>query len=322
MASLPARALRGLSHAQLVARLSLILEHVNVVTWEVDVVAGIEEVVGGQHVVHEQVITSECCRDMSQAAGAGRRAFTRTCALTQATGPSGNGVSTRPSHRAPDFNFVCRPGEGRPACNAWDLVQDRGRVTERDRDGAATRVTFASSAVTKRELTTESAHIRALRATMTELQLGVVVHSMSGAILMRMCNPAAVASLGLSEEEMNRRKATDHSWQCFHADGSPWLPEDRPVMVTLRTRQPVHNARMVFRKPDGSFAWISADTYIVSVDGTGTAAVAMADLQLYREIFEDSPVGIIYLDAAGQITSVSGSVRVRVRAPCCAAAAS
>ncbi len=157
----------------------------------------------------------------------------------------------------------------------------------------------------------ESAALRTLRAAFENLQVGALVHEMDGTSIL--CNPAAAAALGVSAADFVGRKASMDRWRCFHPDGTFWLPEDRPLWVTQRTRHAVHTAEIVWQKADDSFAWMSADTAVVDLgDGhevivtvfiDNTARVAMVDL--FRAMYEDSPIGVIYMNSAGHITSVS-----------------
>ena len=70
-------------------------------------------------------------------------------------------------------------------------------------------------------------------------------------------NPAALAILGLSEEEMIGRYLFDPSWQCINEDGSPFNPNEFPAFKAMATRQPVMGAAMgVYNPLSQEYRWI------------------------------------------------------------------
>jgi PAS domain S-box-containing protein len=90
------------------------------------------------------------------------------------------------------------------------------------------------------------------------LSEGVVVQGADGAI--RSCNDSAERILGLTRDQMVGRTSIDPIWRAVHEDGSPFLGDAHPAMITLRTGQPCHEVIMGVHKSDGSLRWISINT--------------------------------------------------------------
>ena len=85
---------------------------------------------------------------------------------------------------------------------------------------------------------------RTLYETMAE---GVVYHGADGAITD--ANPAAQRLLGLSLEALRGRDSLDPRWQAIREDGLPFLGEEHPAMVALRTGQAQGGAVMGILNP-------------------------------------------------------------------------
>jgi len=83
---------------------------------------------------------------------------------------------------------------------------------------------------------------------------GIVLHQANGEILL--ANSAAEQILGITVDQMRGRTSLDPSWHTIHEDGSPFPGETHPVMVTLRTGEPVCDTVMGVHKPDGTLSWI------------------------------------------------------------------
>ncbi len=96
---------------------------------------------------------------------------------------------------------------------------------------------------------------RILFETMT---LGVVYQTADGQIIS--ANPAAERILGLTLDQMQGRTSVDPRWQAIHEDGSDFPGETHPSLVSLKTRQPVHDVVMgIFHPGEEKHRWISID---------------------------------------------------------------
>jgi diguanylate cyclase (GGDEF)-like protein/PAS domain S-box-containing protein len=100
---------------------------------------------------------------------------------------------------------------------------------------------------------------------------GVACHSSDGRITA--INPAAVRILGRTPEELLGLSSSSPVWSTIHEDGSPFLPQDYPAAVTIRTGKPVHDVVMGVRRPDGELVWISINSQPVPATGS-TAEIA------------------------------------------------
>lgn len=96
------------------------------------------------------------------------------------------------------------------------------------------------------------------RSVVSAMQEGIVLHQANGSIYE--CNSGAERILGLTAAQIIGRCGFHPQWRTIHADGSPFLPERYPAIVTLRTGKPCSNVVMGVAKPDGNFAWISINT--------------------------------------------------------------
>jgi len=86
-------------------------------------------------------------------------------------------------------------------------------------------------------------------------------------------NRAALELLGLTSDEITGRNASDPRWAAVHEDGSPYLDEDNPAVVTLRTGERCVDVVMGIENPDRARRWISINTHPVLSDGAVTGVV-------------------------------------------------
>jgi diguanylate cyclase (GGDEF)-like protein/PAS domain S-box-containing protein len=87
---------------------------------------------------------------------------------------------------------------------------------------------------------------------------GVVLQNAEGMICAS--NASAEEILGLSADQIMRRSSLDPRWHAIYEDSSPFLGEQHPSMVTLRTGEPCRNVIMGVTKPDKQITWISINT--------------------------------------------------------------
>ncbi|MBX3080083.1 MAG: PAS domain-containing sensor histidine kinase [Anaerolineae bacterium] len=122
--------------------------------------------------------------------------------------------------------------------------------------------------------------------TMTD---GIVLQDAHGKIVS--CNPSAERILGLTEPQLLGLTSIDPRWRVVHEDGSPFLGDAHPAMITLQTGKPQSNVIMGIHKPDGSLSWITASSrpligadsdkpYAVVVNFTDITALKTAEHQL------------------------------------------
>lgn len=150
-------------------------------------------------------------------------------------------------------------GRKSSAAGCSELVELRLEIERLAGENAQLR----ARAVLDEQLGSEAARYALIVASLAE---GVVLQRADGHILT--CNAAAERILGLSIEQMSGRSSMDPRWRAIHEDGSAFPGETHPAMVTLRTRQAMHDVIMGVHKPDGTLTWISIDSQPLFKPGT------------------------------------------------------
>jgi len=127
---------------------------------------------------------------------------------------------------------------------------------------------------------------------------GVVVQDKNGNIVD--ANAEARAILGLRLNEITGRTSMDPEWQATHEDGSPFLGEEHPSMVTLRTGETVQGVVMgVFNPTSGQRRWILINSEPLRDSKTGQTQAVMAtflDITQRKQIEESLRETRDYLD--------------------------
>jgi PAS domain S-box-containing protein len=99
---------------------------------------------------------------------------------------------------------------------------------------------------------------RRLRALHETMACGVVEYDGSGAIVE--INDASLNMFGLQRSQLDGRMPADIAgFERISEDGSPLSWEQRPNAICMRTRRPVRNHPVGFRRPDGSEFWLQFD---------------------------------------------------------------
>ncbi len=117
------------------------------------------------------------------------------------------------------------------------------------------------------------------RAVVSALSEGIVVHAPDGSIVAS--NEAAASILGLTTAQIIGKDSFDPQWRSIHEDGSPFPPEEHPVMVTLRTGQSLSGIVMGVHQPNGVLRWISITSKPLRI--SPGAVVSFADITEQRE---------------------------------------
>lgn len=102
-------------------------------------------------------------------------------------------------------------------------------------------------------------------------------------------NPACLQLLGLTREEIASRRRSDPRWRAIKPDGSVYLPDEFPVIVTMQTGEALNDMPMGVELPDGSVRWLSVNTVPLLHSETGAveyAVVTMKDVTAQREAEE------------------------------------
>ncbi|TAE09531.1 MAG: PAS domain S-box protein, partial [Bacteroidetes bacterium] len=158
----------------------------------------------------------------------------------------------------------------------WRWLSLIGKVVERDKKGKAIRVIGIHQDLTDKKRAEESVKISDSRnqSILDTMQEGIVLQDMAGAIIS--CNQSAEHILGLTYEQMIGRTSIDSSWKAIKEDGSPFLGEEHPAMVTIRTGKPQQQVLMGVYKPDDTISWISVNSQLLYHPDTKTPYAVFA----------------------------------------------
>jgi len=96
------------------------------------------------------------------------------------------------------------------------------------------------------------------RSVIESLSEGIVVHDLSGRVIA--CNQSALDILQFTKTELMNWSPTASHRKIFRDDGSPFPPEEHPVLLTLRTKKPYHQMIMGIQRDDERLIWISVNT--------------------------------------------------------------
>ena len=100
------------------------------------------------------------------------------------------------------------------------------------------------------------------------MPVGVVITGPDGQV--KICNPAALALLGVTEDQLIGATSFDPAWNALHEDRSPFLERDHPIPRAIASRQPVRNVVMgVYHIKIRDYVWflINAEPQLAA-DGT------------------------------------------------------
>ncbi|MGC9312628.1 MAG: chemotaxis protein CheB [Sediminispirochaetaceae bacterium] len=135
--------------------------------------------------------------------------------------------------------------------------RDRGEVAEWQENGQPARilgVVFDIDDWRHLRKAYEEGEVR-YQTLFSHMSHGVVYHRSDGKIIT--ANPAAARILGLDTQDMTDKDSRDPGWQAIREDGTPFPPNEHPIMVALRTGENVENVIMgVVNRRDKSRRWI------------------------------------------------------------------
>ncbi|MGB6632469.1 MAG: PAS domain S-box protein, partial [Terriglobales bacterium] len=149
------------------------------------------------------------------------------------------------------------------------------------------------------------------RSVVTAMSEGVVLQDGDGKIVA--CNESAERILGILASQILGHIPVDGPGQTIHEDGSPFLVENYPATVALRTRQLQSDVCLGVKKPNGNVSWISVNAqplshgsdsppYAVVSTFTDITERKLAEEALreseerFRMVVRSAPVGIAVLD--------------------------
>ncbi len=159
-----------------------------------------------------------------------------------------------------------------------------------------------------------------------EERLRSIVETMSEGLLVQdhrdnilFSNDSAARILGLTNDQLYGRSSYDPGWSVIHEDGSPFTPDDRPSVLTLRSGKPTSGVLMGVSKPNGIRSWISTNAQPIFKSGEehpSNVVVTFADVterknaelalreneERLRSIVETMSEGLVLQDRTGKVT--------------------
>jgi PAS domain S-box-containing protein len=91
------------------------------------------------------------------------------------------------------------------------------------------------------------------------LALGVGLYDANAAPFL--CNEAAFALLGMTEDQFLGKSAMDPFWSVIHRDGSDFPMADFPIIQAITTYKPIHHVIMgVYRPSTKDRVWLEVNT--------------------------------------------------------------
>jgi len=213
---------------------------------------------------------------------------------------------------------------GQPLINREEFIYDQrgeklwllsSKFPLRDRDGQVTGLVGIGRDITQRKQVEEALRMseEKYRSVFQALHEGVIMQNAAGEIIAS--NPAAEEVLGLEPGEIGEYSLFDEDWRAVHGDGTPFLQEEQPAQVSLRTGLALRDIEMGVRTPDGELVWLNVnsepmpsqpgelpDAVIVSFTDISerkeAEAMLIASQQAYRQLVEQVPE-VIYTDEIG-----------------------
>jgi PAS domain S-box-containing protein len=158
------------------------------------------------------------------------------------------------------------------------------------------------------------------RALFEGVQVGVVVSGPKSEV--RLCNPAALELLGVTEDQLLGTTSFDPGWKAVYEDGSPCPGEKHPIPQVIATGQPVRNAVLgVYRVGLQDAVWllVSAQPQFAADGGVSQVICCFEDIterkragddlrrqkEILQKIFDNVPVMIDFTGADGRIELVN-----------------
>lgn len=87
---------------------------------------------------------------------------------------------------------------------------------------------------------------------------GMVIQDQNDKILK--FNLQACEILGLTPNQLQGKDSMDPQWQAIKEDGSPYLPEEHPSVVCMKSGNPQYNKIMGVRRSNGELRWIQINS--------------------------------------------------------------
>ena len=114
------------------------------------------------------------------------------------------------------------------------------------------------------------------------IDVGLVVQQADFSITA--CNAAAERILGLTADQIAGRTSQDPRWRAIREDGSPFVGDQHPAVLSIVNGESYRNVLMGIETPEGDRRWLTVNSDpIIGEDGKATASVTtFADITAER----------------------------------------
>ncbi len=163
-----------------------------------------------------------------------------------------------------------------------------------------------------------------LASVLDDVECGVLVYDKSGAI--QKVNRKACELLGLTEDQIHGRTATDPCWNVVGKDGKSLLPNQFPSVLAQETLEPVHDAEIgVYRQLTMDRVWLRCAavprlsprgellcvvvTVVDTTEQRRASEARDAERLLRAEVMRTVPAGVLVLDQHDRIHHASDEAR-------------
>lgn len=142
-----------------------------------------------------------------------------------------------------------------------------------------------------------------LRSVLDAMSEGLIMQDRSDTILFS--NESAARILGLTQDQLYGRSSFDPEWRVVHEDGSPFLPDDRPSVRTLRSGTATSGVIMGVYKPGGELAWISTNAQPIYQHGDEQPSSAVVT---FYDVTEQKKAEIALRESEERLRSIVGTL--------------
>ncbi len=97
--------------------------------------------------------------------------------------------------------------------------------------------------------------VELLRQIIDNINEAVVIHDDKNSIIL--FNRKTEILLGLTKEQLLGKTSFDSNWKVIKEDGTDYIPEEHPAVITNRTGEPCQNVIMGVKRTDNSIVWLS-----------------------------------------------------------------
>ena len=135
------------------------------------------------------------------------------------------------------------------------------------------RTSFQLQDLLIEQVSREADRHRSITHTMNE---ALIIQDENGKIIFH--NPATLAILGASEDQVLGQIAHHAGWHRFHENGMPYTEDENPSLIALRTGKPVLGAIMGLKLPGKETRWLRINANPSNLIGKKSVVVTFSDI--------------------------------------------